>query len=225
MKKLVAEFIGIYLLVLVGTGAIVINEQSGGAVTHLGVSLAFGLIVFAMIVVFGKISGAHINPAVSFGLWLDGRLKTKLLLPYIAVQLVGAFMASLTLGILFFTNQNLGSTLPSGSLAKSFLLEMLMTFVLVQAILLIDDNQKLRKHIAVIIGTVVFLEAFLGGPISGASMNPARSFGPALVSQNLTNLWIYFMAPALGAAIAAYANKFYNYRPKAVLNKMQKENA
>jgi len=218
--KIIAEFAGTFVLVFLGTGAIVMNELTNGSISHFGVSLVFGLTVFAMIYIFGKISGAHINPAVSVGLWITGKLKSSHLNAYILAQMIGALTASLSIGFLFVSNENLGATLPSGSQMESFFIEVVLSFVLVQVILITDDNQGFRKHIAIIVGSLIFVEAYLAGPITGASMNPARSFGPALVSQNLNSLWIYILAPVLGATIAAVTHNFYAYNVKPVFNKI-----
>jgi aquaporin Z len=197
-----AETMGTALLVFVGTGAIALDESTG-AVTHLGISLAFGLIVTLMILVFGKASGAHLNPAVSVALWLAGKLELRKLPGYLMAQLLGALAASSAVRLLFPTSEALGSTLPSGSVWTSFLLELGMTFALMFLIIsLVTGLKRLRPFAAPLIGGVVFLEAFFGGPISGASMNPARSIGPALVSGHIEHLWVYIAAPLLGAAFA-----------------------
>ncbi len=206
--KVIAEFLGTFLLVLFGTGAIILNEKTNGLISHLGVSMVFGFVVFAMIVIWGKISGAHINPAVSIGLLISNKLEHNNLWSYIIAQVAGALTASFILSLLFVSNQNLGATLPSGSQMQSFFTELIATFVLVQVILMVDDSQKFRKHIALIVGLVIFAEAFLLGPISGASMNPARSMGPAIASKNISSLWIYIFAPVLGAGLAAFVHKF-----------------
>lgn len=196
-------------MVLIGTGAIAINEHTQGLLTHIGVSFAFGFAVFAMIYYFGKISGAHINPVVSIGLWLNGKFTCKQLTPYIIAQLLGAVTASALVGFIFTTNNSLGTTLPYAGKTEAFIIELIFTFILVQAILIVDSNNTLRKHIALIIGLVIFAEAFLGGPISGASMNPARSIGPAVIAKNFSSLWIYLLAPLLGAIITIFTHKQY----------------
>lgn len=206
MHKLAAEMLGTFLLVLVGTGAIVINDVSGGAITHLGISSAFGIIVFLMICALGSISGAHLNPAVTLGFYFAGRFPRKEVFSYISSQCLGALFASTLLLCLFPTHPTLGATLPSGSAHQSFLLEYFMSFVLMFVILSITSGSKEKGiSVAVIIGATVGLEAFFGGPISGASMNPARSLAPALASGSLQHLWIYLLAPILGGATAVYA--------------------
>lgn len=202
MKRYLAEFIGTFALVFAGTGAIVINETSGGAVTHVGIALTFGLIVLAMIYTLGDISGAHINPAVTLGFWFSRRLAGRSVLPYIASQCTGALVASGTLRLLFPQNALLGTTQPAGPQSQSFLLELLLTALLMFVILGVSTGAKEKGITAgIVVGAVIALEAMFAGPICGASMNPARSLAPALVSKHLANLWIYIAAPVLGALL------------------------
>ncbi len=203
MRKYIAEAIGTFGLVLAGTGAVVIDAVTPGGVTHVGIGLTFGLVVMAMIYAVGDISGAHLNPAVTVGFFAAGRLPARCVLPYIASQLIGAFSASLTLLLLFGNHASLGATLPVGSPSQSFGLETVLTCILVFVILRVSTGSKEVGTMAgIAIGGVVALEALFAGPISGASMNPARSLAPALVSGNLHALWIYLTAPVLGSAIA-----------------------
>ena len=203
MKKCGAEFIGTFALVFAGTGAIVINEASGGAVTHVGISFTFGLIVLAMIYTVGDISGAHLNPAVSFGFFAARRFPLRELLPYILSQCAGAFAASSILRFLFPQNATLGATHPSGSTAQSFILELILTAILMFVILSVSTGAAEKGITAgIAVGSVIGLEAMFAGPICGASMNPARSLAPAVVSQHLSSLWIYLVAPAVGALVA-----------------------
>jgi len=207
LKKYTAEAIGTFCLVFAGTGAIVINDVTGGqAVTNVGVGLTFGLIVMAMIFALGDVSGAHINPAVTIAFWFARRFEGKLVLPYVVSQCVGAIAASLLVRAMFTEHGNLGATLPAGPVMQSFLLEILLTFMLMFVILNVSTGAKEEGITAAIaIGGVVALEATFAGPICGASMNPARSLGPALVSGNLTHLWIYLAAPVIGACLAFLA--------------------
>lgn len=203
MKKYVAETIGTFAIVFCGTGAIIINEETNGAISHVGIAITFGLIVMAMIYSFGDTSGANFNPAVTISLWLSKLLPAKEVVPYIASQLVGAILASGTLKLLFLNNKNLGSTLPQGSDLQSFVLEFILTFLLMIVILKTSQGTKETQQLAgFAIGMTVLLEAMFAGPICGASMNPARSIGPALVSGNLSSIWIYISAPILGAISA-----------------------
>jgi aquaporin NIP len=202
-RKYAAEFIGTFGLVFAGTGAIIINDVSGGAVTSVGIGLTFGLIVLAMIYAIGDVSGAHLNPAVTLGFFVGRRLEAKMVLPYVLSQLSGALAASLLLRALFPQHLTLGLTAPTGSALQSFILEIILTALLMFVILNVSEGAKERGITAgIAVGAVIGLEALFAGPISGASMNPARSFAPALVSQHFANLWIYLVAPITGALVA-----------------------
>lgn len=203
MRKYLAEIIGTFSLVFCGTGAIIINQESGGVITHVGIAVTFGLIVAAMIYAVGDISGAHLNPAVTIAFWFSKTFPAKEILPYILSQGLGAFIASFTLKFLFPTNLLLGSTLPSGSPVQSFVLELILSFILMFVIIHVAKGSKEQGMFAgVAIGGVVLLEAMFAGPICGASMNPIRSLAPAIVSGHLEHLWIYIFAPILGSIIA-----------------------
>jgi aquaporin Z len=200
MQKLIAEFFGTFALVFAGTGAIIINDVSGGAVSHVGVALTFGLIVLAMVYSLGDVSGCHINPAVTLGFFAARRFSARLVAPYIACQLLGATLASVTLRLMFPTHQTLGATLPAGGGMQSFTLEFVLTLILMFVILSVSTGSKEKGVLAgVAVGSVIALEALFAGPISGASMNPARSLAPALVATRWDALWIYLAAPILGA--------------------------
>jgi len=203
---MVAEFIGTFALVFAGTGAIVVNDVSGGTITHAGIALTFGLIVLAMIYTVGDISGAHLNPAVTFGFWAARRLPARDVPVYIVSQILGAILASSALRFLFPQNRLLGATLPAGSELQSFVLEILLTFLLMLTILNVSTGAKEKGITAgIAVGAVIGLEAMFAGPICGASMNPARSLAPALVSGHFEHLWIYLIAPPLGASAAMLA--------------------
>jgi MIP family channel proteins len=205
-KKCFAEFLGTFALVFAGTGAIVINDVSGGAVTHVGIALTFGLVILAMIYAVGDISGAHLNPAVTAAFWLSGRFPAQSLLPYIASQCAGAFAASGIMRLLFPTHSTLGATLPAGSEMQSFILELILTLLLMFVILNVSTGAKEKGITAgIAVGAVIALEALFAGKICGASMNPARSLAPALVSGHLEHLWIYLIAPLLGSCLAIFA--------------------
>lgn len=203
MRKYLAEIIGTFALVFCGTGAIIINQETSGGVTHVGIAITFGLIVSAMIYTVGDISGAHLNPAVTLAFWVAKEFPTKEILPYIISQGIGAFIASMTLKFLFPASDTLGSTLPSGSPIQSFILELILTFILMFVILHVAKGSKEQGMFAgIAIGGVVMLEAMFAGPICGASMNPIRSIAPAVISGHLEHLWVYIFAPILGAIIA-----------------------
>jgi aquaporin NIP len=203
MRKYFAEFLGTYALVFAGTGAIVIDQQTHGTITHAGIAITFGLIVMSMIYTFGDISGAHLNPAVSVAFTIAKKFPAAQLAPYILAQILGAVSASFTLKVLFPSNQLLGATLPSGSDIQSFILEFILTFFLMLVIINVATGSKEKGLFAgLAIGSVVGLEAMFAGPICGASMNPARSLAPALVSGHLEHLWIYLVATTSGAILA-----------------------
>lgn len=206
MKKFAAEAIGTFALVFAGTGAIVINHASNGAVTHVGIALTFGLVVLAMIYTLGEVSGAHLNPAVTLGFCAAGRMPWSEALPYLASQCAGAFAASGLLRFLFPKDTTLGATLPAGAATQSFILEVVLTAILMFVILNVSTGAKEKGITAgIAVGAVIALEALFAGPICGASMNPARSLAPAVVSGHLEHLWIYLLAPVLGAQLAVPA--------------------
>src|SRR5437667_7434804 len=205
-KKLAAECFGTFALVFAGTGAIVIDEVTGGGVSHVGVALTFGLIVLTMVYTLGDISGAHINPAVTIGFWAARRFDTHQVLPYILSQCAGAFLASVILRLLFPVNITLGATIPAGPLLQSFILELILTALLMFVILGVSTGAREKGITAgIAVGSVIGLEAMFAGPICGASMNPARSLSPAVVSGHLEYIWVYLAGPLLGAALAVPA--------------------
>lgn len=203
MKRYVAEFVGTFALVFAGTGAIVIDQVTGGAVSHVGIALTFGLVVLAMIYAVGDISGAHLNPAVTLGFWAAKRLPGSEVAPYILSQCGGALLASALMRLLFPADPSLGATRPAGAAAQAFVLEVVMTWLLMFVILNVSTGAKEKGITAgIAVGSVIALEAMFGGPISGASMNPARSLAPPLVTAHLEGVWIYLGAPTLGALLA-----------------------
>jgi aquaporin NIP len=205
MKKYYAELIGTYMLVFCGTGAIIINQEMNGVITHPGIAATFGLIVAAVIYALGDVSGAHINPAVTIAFALRKVFPAKEIIPYIVSQSIGAILASLSLHLLFPLNEQLGGTSPAGSIIQTFILEILLTFFLMFVILRVSHGSREQGIMAgMAIGAVVLLEALFAGPITGASMNPARSLGPALVSGELRFLWIYIAAPIMGSSMAVW---------------------
>lgn len=209
MKKYVAEILGTFALVFCGTGAIIINQESAGAITHPGIAFTFGLIVMVMIYALGPVSGAHLNPAVTIAFAVAKRFEVKQIIPYIISQAAGAFLASFTLHFLFPGNETLGATIPSGSDSQSFILEAILTFFLMLVIIQVATGSKEQGMFAgLAIGSTVLLEAMFAGPICGASMNPIRSLAPALISGHKEHLWIYLTAPILGAILAVVVWRF-----------------
>jgi aquaporin Z len=205
-RRCAAEAIGTFALVFAGTGAIVINSASGGTVTHVGVAITFGLVVMAMIYAVGEVSGAHLNPAVTLGFWASRRFDGRLVAPYVLSQLAGAFAASGLMRAMFPSHPNLGATIPAGAAMQSFALEVVLTAVLMFVILCVSTGSKEVGVMAgVAVGGVIGFEAMFAGPVSGASMNPARSVAPAVVSGEMRTLWIYLLAPVVGAGIGVGA--------------------
>jgi aquaporin Z len=202
MKKLLAEFLSTLAMVFAGTGAIVVNEQTG-ALGHAGVAITFGLVVLAMIYCFGDVSGAHMNPAVTIGFVAAGRSGWRSVPGYITAQMLGALAASGLLKFLFPASIQLGATLPSGAVSQSFVLEVVLAFLLMLVVLSVSTGAREKGVTAgIAIGAIITLEAMFAGPICGASMNPARSLAPAIVSGHLEGLWLYVTAPILGALLA-----------------------
>ena len=202
MNRAFAEAVGTFALAFAGTGAIVINDVTGGTVTHVGVALTFGLVVMAMIYAVGDVSGAHLNPAVTFGFWLSKRLPASVVPVYVTSQIAGAVLASLLLRLMFREHATLGATLPVGPEMRSFVLEGVLTAMLMFVILAVSTGPKEKGLTAgIAVGGVIAFEAMFAGPISGASMNPVRSLAPAIVSGRFEGLWVYLTAPFLGAAV------------------------
>ncbi len=209
MKKYLAELIGTFALVFCGTGAIVINDVTSGAVSHVGIAMTFGLIVTVMIYAFGNISGAHINPAVTIAFSFTNLFEKKHLIGFIIAQLIGAFLASGILKMLFFDHQTLGATIPFGSWHQSFILEIILTYFLMLVILFVSQNKEISQFTGIAVGATVMLEAMFAGPITGASMNPARSIAPAILSGNISELWIYILSTIIGAVLASFTWKVF----------------
>ncbi|MEA2513393.1 MAG: aquaporin [Thermomicrobiales bacterium] len=208
LRKLVAEAIGTFALVFAGPGAIVIDAETG-AIGHVGVAISFGLVIMTMIYATGHISGAHFNPAVTLAFAITRHLPWRLAAGYWAAQLVGGTAASLLLRGLFGDVANLGATLPRGSDRQSFILETTLTFFLMFVIISVaTDVRAVGQDAAIAIGGTIGLEAMFAGPISGASMNPARSLAPALVSWTWQSQWLYVVGPAVGAVLGALAYQF-----------------
>lgn len=201
--RFLAEFLGTFALVFAGTGAIVVNASGNGVIGNAGIALTFGLVVLAMIYTYGDVSGAHFNPAVTLAFAAAGRFEWRETPAYLTAQLGGAFSASGLLHLLFPAYTTLGATLPSGTATQSFVFELVLTFLLMLVILGVSTGAKEKGITAgIAVGSVIAFEAMFAGPVSGASMNPARSLAPALVSGQTQHLWIYLTAPVLGALLA-----------------------
>jgi MIP family channel proteins len=212
-RALVAELIGTFALVFAGAGAIMVDAKTH-ALGHVGVAITFGLVIMVMIYAVGHISGAHFNPAVSFAFALTRHFPWPRVAAYWVAQVTGALIAAAILRASLGNIAHVGATLPAGSQAQSFLWEMVLTFFLMFVILSVaTDTRAVGEAAAIAIGGTVGLDAMFGGPISGASMNPARSIGPALVSGDLHALWLYIVAPLIGAALGALTYQFVRAQP------------
>ena len=208
MKNYISEFLGTFALIFCGTGAMAINEVTGGAVTHVGIAITWGFIVIAMIYAYGDISGAHFNPAVSIAFAVAKKFSWKEVPKYILAQTLGALLASITLKFLFPESEILGATIPTIEPLRAFVLEIILTFILMLTIINVSTGSKEVGIVAgIAIGGVVLLEAMFAGPVTNASMNPVRSLAPALVSGKLEHLWLYLTAPIIGAILAIFSCK------------------
>lgn len=202
-RKYLAELIGTFMLVFCATGAGIVNEASKGTITHVGIAITCGLIILSMIYALGDISGAHLNPAVSIAFAAAKRFSWSQVIPYSLAQIAGAVLASLSLKFLFPASEFLGATMPSGSLTQSFVMEIILAVILMFVILAVSTGAKEKGITAgIAIASVVGLEIMFAGPICGASMNPARSFAPAIISDHMEHFWIYLSAPIIGMLIA-----------------------
>ncbi|CAN5237457.1 aquaporin [soil metagenome] len=206
LRRALAELIGTFGLVFAGAGAITINAVTGGAIGHVGIGLTFGLIVMAMIYATGHVSGAHLNPAVTLGFCVARHFPLRQAPVYIGAQLAGGLLAALALRGLFGNVGALGATLPRDGAGQSLVLEFILTFFLMFVIMAVaTDVRAVGQAAAIAIGGTVGLEALFAGPISGASMNPARSLAPALVSGTWDAQWLYVLGPVAGALAGAMA--------------------
>ncbi|MEM6515433.1 MAG: aquaporin [Bacteroidota bacterium] len=212
MKQYISEVIGTFAMIFCGCGAMTVDEITAGSISHVGVAITWGLIVMGMIYAFGEISGAHFNPAVTFGFAISKKFPWKKVPNYIIAQAIGAFLACLALWFLFPQSETLGATLPAEGFApqRAFLLELLLTFFLMITILNVSTGSKeIGNMAALAVGGIILLEAMFAGPMTKASMNPIRSLAPAVVSRNLQHLWLYLTAPFLGTTLAVVLFKVY----------------
>ena len=215
MQKLAAEAVGTFGLVFAGTGAVVVDAETGGGVGHVGIGLTFGLIIMVMIYAVGHVSGAHFNPAVTLAFAVGRHVPWSLVPRYWAAQLLGGVLASLTLRGLFGEVAHLGATLPAGAAGQSFVLELVLTFLLMFVITSVaTDVRAVGQAAAIAIGGTIGLEALFAGPISGASMNPARSLAPALVSWTWDHQWLYVAGPTLGAVVGVLVYQVVRGEPR-----------
>lgn len=204
-QKALSEFIGTFALVFAGCGAIVVNTLHGGAIGHVGISMVFGLVVTVMIYATGHIGGAHFNPAVTIAFAAVGRFSWRQVPAYLVAQTAAATLAAWLLSVVFGLSSHVGATLPTGGVGAAFTVEVVLTFILMFVIIAVATDFRAEGAFAgLAIGSAVTLGALMGGPVSGASMNPARSLGPALISGQFADLWLYLLCPVLGAVAAAF---------------------
>ncbi len=206
MRRMFAEAVGTFALVFAGCGAIVVNDVSGGEVTHVGVALTFGMVVMCMVYAVGNVSGAHLNPAVTIGFWAARRMPLRRVPPHVAAQLAEALGAAGLLRLLFPTHPTLGASLPVEALGvgRVLAIEAVLTFLLMFVILHVSTGAMEKGVMAgVAVGGMVGLAALFAGPVCGASMNPARSLGPTVVAWRLEHPWVYLTGTVLGALAAS----------------------
>ena len=213
LRSLLAELIGTFALVFAGAGAIVVDARTH-ALGHVGIAISFGLVIMVMIYAVGHISGAHFNPSVTFAFALTRHFPWTRLIAYWTAQAAGALLAAALLRASLGSDAHVGATLPSGSQGQSFVWELVLTFFLMFVIMAVaTDTRAVGEAAAIAIGATVGLDAMFGGPISGASMNPARSLGPAVVSGDLHALWLYLLAPLAGATVGAVSYQLVRGKP------------
>ena len=214
LRRWFAEAIGTFFLVLIGPGAAMVNAYSNGAVSHVGVALAFAFVITAMIYAVGHLSGAHLNPAVTLGFWSAGRFPIRQVVPYAVAQCFGAVFASATLRAILGPIGAMGATLPKVPIPAAFAIEWLLSFALMFVIMAVATDERVANGFAAIaVGLTVGFCAMMGGPLTGASMNPARSLGPAVVGSQWHAHWVYGLAPITGMVVAARAYEYL--RPAA----------
>ena len=207
-KQALAEFFGTFFLVFFGCGVIMVDSLNGGALGLTGIALSFGLILTCGIFALGETSGGHFNPAVSIGFFIGNKIPSNQMITYVIAQVVGAIAASALLQHVFPAAETLGETHPSGTMEQTFLMEVILTFTLMFVIINVATGSKNQKSFAALaIGLTLAVCVFVGGLVSGASLNPARSIGPAVIGGNSEELWVYLVAPVVGAAVAIFAHK------------------
>jgi aquaporin NIP len=216
-RRAAAEGLAAFALVFAGCGAIVTDVQYDGALGSVGVSLVFGLIIMVMVYATGHLSGAHINPAVTIAFTLSRHFPPRDAVAYVGAQLAGAAAGALLLLAVWPDKPgDLGATLPTVGVGSAFVYELILTAFLMFVIMAVaTDTRAVGAAAAIAIGGTIGLDALFGGPVTGASMNPARSFGPALAAGEWTDFWIYVLAPIAGAGVGALAYQLVRGHPRA----------
>lgn len=205
IQPAIAEFVGTFFLIFFGCGAIIVDQNLGGIFGLHGIAFAFGLIVMAIVYSIGHISGAHLNPAVTIALASVQKFPWCKAPLYIVAQCLGSIVAAASLNISIANGDMLGMTMPAGDLGQAFFLEMIMTAFLLFVVMGVGIDKRAHGQFAAIaVGAVIIIDILVGGAISGASMNPARSLGPALVRGNMEHFWLYIAGPVSGAILGAF---------------------
>jgi MIP family channel proteins len=207
--RLAAEAIGTFALVFLGAGSAAVNAWSNGAISHVGVSLAFGAIILVAVYALGHISGAHLNPAVTFGFWIAKRFPTREVAPYVAAQLAGASAGAFAVRAAVGSFAVFSTTRPAIPVISALGVEVLLSFFLMLVVMAVATDARVSGEVAgLAVGFIVMVDALMGGPLTGASMNPARSFGPALATGQWASHWIYWAGPLVGMAIAVFTYEY-----------------
>jgi len=210
LKKNLSEFLATFSLIFFGCGAMVVNQLYDGIIGHIGTNLVFGLIIMVMIYSVGDISGAHMNPAVTFAFYIDHQLDLKTTFYYIVSQLIGSLSASLVLKLLFPKALLLGNTIPTGSYLQVFVLEFIVSFLLFLLIVNVSEGPKETGMMAgIAVGSYIMVSGLFAGPVGGNSLNPARTLGPAIVTLRFDGLYLYLIAPVLGTTLASKVSKVF----------------
>jgi MIP family channel proteins len=200
--RLLAETIGTFMLVVIGPGAAAVNLHTQGAVSHVGVALSFAFVIVAGVYALGHISGAHFNPAVTAGFWLSRRFPGREVLPYVAAQLAGATAGAGLLRVVLGPDARGAATVPSVPIPSALAVELVLTFFLMLVIMAVATDHRVASPVAgLAVGLTVGFDALMGGPLTGASMNPARTFGPAAATGVWTAHWLYWLGPLLGSGL------------------------
>ncbi|EYU44580.1 hypothetical protein ABFS82_08G066400 [Erythranthe guttata] len=217
-QKVVAEIIGTYFVIFAGCGSVVVNKLYGETVTFPGICVTWGLIVMVMIYTVGHVSGAHFNPAVTITSALFRRFPWKEVPLYIIAQLMGSILASGTLSLMFdVTEKAYFGTLPVGSNGQSLAIEIIISFLLMFVVSGVGtDSRAIGEFGGIAVGMTIMLNVFVAGPISGASMNPARSIGPAIVKHEYRGLWVYVVGPIIGTISGAFAYNLIRFTNKPI---------
>jgi len=216
VQKIIAEIFGTYFLIFAGCGAVTINASKNGAITFPGVAIVWGLAVMVMVYAVGHISGAHLNPAVTLAFATCGRFPWRQLPAYVLAQMLGSTLAAGTLRLMFGgRHEHFPGTLPTGSDVQSLVIEIITTFYLMFVISgVATDNRAIGELAGLAVGATILLNVLIAGPVSGASMNPARSVGPALVSGQYRSIWVYLVGPVAGSVAGAWAYNLIRFTNK-----------